>query len=103
MSWSKHAGSRNVYAVDFAEQLSTNETLTGAPVVRIMRQGVDVSADFLSGIPVIDGTDVRVVLASAAAGQQAGGVYTVYAECSTSAGNQVAATVALAVDAEGQA
>lgn len=102
MEWTKHASAQNIYAVDFADSLTTGETLAGVPVMRVVRRGMDLTAAFVVGAPVVNGTEIRVVLGVAEPGTQAPGVYTVYAECGTSGGHRLVEALALAVSAEGR-
>jgi hypothetical protein len=90
----KHRDEKEIYSVSFAPELAGDEVLS-APVVQVLgRGGVDVTAEFGTIVPDIQGPVVQFALAAAAtAAAQVAEVYRVYIRVDTSANRTLVATM----------
>lgn len=99
MSLTKHRDESEVFAIDFAARLEQGETLSSVVALRLHKAaGGVVSTEFGAPAGAINGAMVEFTLAAAAGpDDQAAGIYIIYCEVTTSAGETLVETPNLRV------
>jgi hypothetical protein len=94
----KHRNEKEVFAIDFTARLEAGETLDSVLALRVQKDGAVVSAQFGSPAGAINGPRVEFTLDDAAgAADQPAGIYVIYCEVATSAGEEMVETPELKV------
>jgi len=94
----KHRLEAKNYSHDFGPQLAEGDSLTGTPDVTVIQGNTDVTDEFGTPAPSVDGDTVVFTMAAAGSEEQDAGTYTLLIECDTAGGEHLVGEV---LDADG--